>query len=161
MMGVEAPETCWATNERQVINLWNCCIWLVNLSESESGESSLHRISVTLSWNIIFPYVTEVFFFLRILWLKFSLRLAAWHVCLFLIFITLNFLCKENKSWSSSWCSFIHPPVTFSLFWNVLSKCVSGSLSACSFSSVCLHVIVLNFLLVPEVRMHSIKPPLP
>jgi len=33
MMGVEAAETCWATNKRQVINLWNRCIWLVNLSE--------------------------------------------------------------------------------------------------------------------------------
>jgi len=33
MMGVEAPETCWATNKRQVINLWNFCIWLVNLFE--------------------------------------------------------------------------------------------------------------------------------
>jgi len=31
MMGVEAPETCWATHKHQVINLWNCCIWLVNL----------------------------------------------------------------------------------------------------------------------------------
>jgi len=33
MMGVEAPETCWATHERKVKNLWNCCIWLVNLFE--------------------------------------------------------------------------------------------------------------------------------
>ena len=33
MMGVEAPETCWATHKRQVINLWNCCIWLVDLFE--------------------------------------------------------------------------------------------------------------------------------
>jgi hypothetical protein len=33
MMGVEAPETCWATHKRQVLNLWNCCIWLVNLFE--------------------------------------------------------------------------------------------------------------------------------
>jgi len=32
-MGVEAPETCWATRKSQVINLWNCCIWLVNLFE--------------------------------------------------------------------------------------------------------------------------------
>jgi hypothetical protein len=29
MMGAEAPETCWATHKRQVINLSNCCIWLV------------------------------------------------------------------------------------------------------------------------------------
>ena len=34
MMGVEVPETCWATHKRQVINLWNCCIWLVNLFDS-------------------------------------------------------------------------------------------------------------------------------
>jgi len=33
MMGVEAAETCWATHKRQVINLWNSCIWLVNLFE--------------------------------------------------------------------------------------------------------------------------------
>jgi hypothetical protein len=33
MMGVEEPETCWATQKRQVINLWNCCIWLVDLFE--------------------------------------------------------------------------------------------------------------------------------
>jgi hypothetical protein len=33
MMDVEASETCWATQKRQVINLWNCCILLVNLFE--------------------------------------------------------------------------------------------------------------------------------
>ena len=35
MMGEEAPETCWATHKRQVINLWNCRILLVNLFESK------------------------------------------------------------------------------------------------------------------------------
>ena len=34
MMGGEAPKTCWATHKRQVINLWNCCILLVDLFES-------------------------------------------------------------------------------------------------------------------------------
>ena len=33
MMGAEGPETCWATHKRQVINLWNGCILLVNLFE--------------------------------------------------------------------------------------------------------------------------------
>jgi hypothetical protein len=33
MMGGEAPKTCWATHKRQVINLWNCCILLVDLFE--------------------------------------------------------------------------------------------------------------------------------
>jgi hypothetical protein len=30
MMGGMMPKTCWATHKRQVINLWNCCILLVN-----------------------------------------------------------------------------------------------------------------------------------
>jgi len=34
MMGGETPETCWITPKRQVINLWNCCILLVDLFES-------------------------------------------------------------------------------------------------------------------------------
>ena len=33
MMGVRTPETCWAVHERQVMNLRNCCIWLVDLFE--------------------------------------------------------------------------------------------------------------------------------
>jgi hypothetical protein len=35
-MGVRASETCWAvhTSKRQVINLWNCCICLVDLFET-------------------------------------------------------------------------------------------------------------------------------
>jgi len=28
MLGGEAPETCWATHKHQVINLWNCCIFV-------------------------------------------------------------------------------------------------------------------------------------
>jgi hypothetical protein len=38
MMGEELPKTCWATHKRQVINLWNCCILLVNLFESNSYD---------------------------------------------------------------------------------------------------------------------------
>jgi hypothetical protein len=33
MMGMRMPETCWAVFKRQVINLWNCCIWLVDSFE--------------------------------------------------------------------------------------------------------------------------------
>jgi hypothetical protein len=33
MMGVKMPETCWAVHKRQVINLRNYCIWLVDLFE--------------------------------------------------------------------------------------------------------------------------------
>jgi hypothetical protein len=31
MMGEDMPETCWTTHKRQVINLWNCYILLVEL----------------------------------------------------------------------------------------------------------------------------------
>jgi len=34
MMSWKTPETCWAIHKRQVINLWNCCILLVDLFES-------------------------------------------------------------------------------------------------------------------------------
>jgi hypothetical protein len=33
MMGMRMPETCWAVFKRQVINLRNCCIWLVDSVE--------------------------------------------------------------------------------------------------------------------------------
>jgi hypothetical protein len=39
MMGDEEPETCWATHKRQVINLWNRCILLVDLFESNGGTN--------------------------------------------------------------------------------------------------------------------------
>ena len=48
MMGREAHETCWATHKRQVINLWNCCILLVDLFESyddaQTTERKIHKI---------------------------------------------------------------------------------------------------------------------
>jgi hypothetical protein len=43
MMGEEAPETCWATHKRQVINSWNCCILLVNLFESYDDARTYER----------------------------------------------------------------------------------------------------------------------
>jgi hypothetical protein len=48
-MGEEAPETCWATHKRQVINLWNCCILLVNLFELyDDTRTYKHQIN----WNL-------------------------------------------------------------------------------------------------------------
>ena len=41
MTGGETPETCWATYKRQVINLWNCCILLVELFESYDDARTL------------------------------------------------------------------------------------------------------------------------
>jgi len=50
MMGEEAPETCWATHKRQVINLWNCCILLVNLFESyDDARTYKHQ---KLIWDV-------------------------------------------------------------------------------------------------------------
>jgi len=37
MMGMRMPETCWAVFKRQVINLRNCCIWLVDSFEWMTG----------------------------------------------------------------------------------------------------------------------------
>jgi hypothetical protein len=44
--GILMPETCWAvhTSVRQVINLRNCCIWLVNLFE-------IHGPCFACSWS--------------------------------------------------------------------------------------------------------------
>jgi len=39
MMGVRMSETCWAVFKRQVINLRNCCIWLVDSFEWESTKA--------------------------------------------------------------------------------------------------------------------------
>ena len=33
MMGMRMPETCWTVFKQQVINLRNCCIWLVDSFE--------------------------------------------------------------------------------------------------------------------------------
>ena len=49
MMGGEAPETCWATPKRQVINLGNCCILLVDLFEwIELNVADLFCLSVII-----------------------------------------------------------------------------------------------------------------
>jgi hypothetical protein len=45
-MGGKTPETCWAIHKRQVINLWNCCILLVNLFE-------------LFEWNYLFGHSYE------------------------------------------------------------------------------------------------------
>jgi hypothetical protein len=43
MMCRETPETCPATHKRQVINLWNCCILLVELFESYDDARTCER----------------------------------------------------------------------------------------------------------------------
>jgi len=73
MMGEEAPETFWATHKRQVINLWNCWILLVNLFElsiylfqmgDEGGDTArifmkfeILLLETTLSWGLRFSVI--------------------------------------------------------------------------------------------------------
>ena len=52
MMGVRTPETCWAVHKRRVINLRNCCIWLVDLFEivpRAAGKNMLRVIKLPLT----------------------------------------------------------------------------------------------------------------
>jgi len=53
MMGGEAPETCWAKHKRQVINLWNCCILLVDLFESYDDARTCKRqkTQIVVGWD--------------------------------------------------------------------------------------------------------------
>jgi len=48
MMGGEAPEACSATHKRQVINLWNCCISLVDLFELCDNARTCERLVTVL-----------------------------------------------------------------------------------------------------------------
>ena len=41
----ETPQTCWATHKHQVINLWNCCIFLVDLFELYDDARTCERQS--------------------------------------------------------------------------------------------------------------------
>ena len=50
MMGKETPETCWATHKRKVINLWKCCILLVELFESYDDARTYER-QKEISWK--------------------------------------------------------------------------------------------------------------
>jgi len=43
IMGGEGTETCWATHKPQVINLWKCCILLVDLFESYDDARTCER----------------------------------------------------------------------------------------------------------------------
>jgi hypothetical protein len=51
MMGMRTLETCWVVHKRQVINLRNCCIQLVDLFELSS--QAVHDILPYLNapWN--------------------------------------------------------------------------------------------------------------
>ena len=58
MMGMRLPETCWAVFKRQLINMRNCCIWLVDSFEWMQVffvlihllEPRLRKFSMTSEW---------------------------------------------------------------------------------------------------------------
>jgi hypothetical protein len=53
MMSFRTPETCWAVHKRQVINLRNCCIWLVDLFGMRQGVSMRKPTYMFLFQNFI------------------------------------------------------------------------------------------------------------
>jgi hypothetical protein len=58
MIGKEAPETCWATHKRQIINFWNCYTLLVNSFESYDDARTCNiKIKTDLGHSEIMPSV--------------------------------------------------------------------------------------------------------
>jgi hypothetical protein len=57
MMGGRTPETCWAVNKHQVMNLRNCCIWLLIYLNS----LMLILITFSLTWNFVVYYLSTLF----------------------------------------------------------------------------------------------------
>jgi hypothetical protein len=53
MIDREAPDTRWATYKRQVINLWNCCISLVDLFELCDDALTCERLVIVLPFRPI------------------------------------------------------------------------------------------------------------
>jgi hypothetical protein len=58
------PKTCWATHKHQVINLWNCCIQLVDLFESYNDARTCERQMKCEFWFFV-QLLSETFFILR------------------------------------------------------------------------------------------------
>jgi len=54
MIGRKAPETCRATHKRQVTNLWNCCILLVDLFESYDDARTNKRQSLQYAQHCMY-----------------------------------------------------------------------------------------------------------
>jgi hypothetical protein len=50
MMGMRMPETCWAVSKQQAINLWSCCILLVDSVETRT-ECPLSQCGRSHHWT--------------------------------------------------------------------------------------------------------------
>ena len=69
MMGVEAPETCWATHKCQVINLWNCCFFKFKWINQPDAAIKNRFIACRLNklWNNKFYYkAAYCWYFVRV-----------------------------------------------------------------------------------------------
>jgi len=83
MMGGEAPETCCATHKRQVINLWNCCILLVDLFESFEPNKCIYSKFVRWIHPSINPSIRpefRSFFLLSTMFTVYCFRLVGFPV---------------------------------------------------------------------------------
>ena len=110
-MGEETPETCWATHKRQVINLWNCCILLVDLFESYDDARTCERqmrqdhLEIFKPWAGGKPIVnsqrlnslTNIYLFENITELKFLLLFLSLNVFLFIVGVEA-FCCTWSHS---------------------------------------------------------------
>jgi len=75
MMGVRTPETCWAVHKRQVINLKNCCIWLVDLFELPYltfSESRGEDVGLLAEYKDAFSNLRRLIFSLTRFWWRWS-----------------------------------------------------------------------------------------
>jgi hypothetical protein len=69
MMGMSMPETCWAVFKRQVINLRNCWIWLVDSIESIKRQGLANPKFSASSWFYYKRYVDCSFNNLTTMWI--------------------------------------------------------------------------------------------
>jgi len=100
MMGARMPETCWAVHKHQVINLRNCCIYLVDWFELLRDIILLFRFTCLIKASDIGIELTSL-----LLWTEFSTYQPA---CTSGQLISS---CAGHNSYSSGdmWGMFLHP----------------------------------------------------
>ena len=128
-MGRETPKTCWAIHKRQVINLWNCCILLVEIFELYDDAGTCERQTKNLSYEMASRIATwkHNFIINSMFFPKFYFKLTVfmnmqWKYILWF----LNWNCPEGR-WSFLICScypyFIPEPHTEVWQNNLTTKC--------------------------------------
>jgi hypothetical protein len=106
MMGGDAPETCWATHKRQVRNLWNCYILVIDLFESyDDARSCDSQISLYLSYKYEFLDSAKYTYYTRAIWLWYTVylqykTLGTKYLMYLLVGIT-SYLVLNQRRWGS------------------------------------------------------------